>query len=89
MQAYQEKPTFATSGSTMAYVDSAIANSIQHSLKNYASGSHFRHLIDESKAIWTEFVYGPIAEKAVLYLGPNQSVDGVTYQNAEEYLLSC
>ena len=36
--------TFATKESTTEYVDSAIARNIQHSLKNYQDGSHFRHL---------------------------------------------
>ena len=36
--------TFATEASTNEYIDSAIAKNIQHSLKNYQYGSHFRHL---------------------------------------------
>lgn len=36
--------TFATKESTDEYVDSAIARNIQHSLKNYQYGDHFRHL---------------------------------------------
>ena len=36
--------TFATKESTDDYVDSAIARNIQHSLKNYQQGDHFRHL---------------------------------------------
>lgn len=36
--------TFATKESTDEYVDSAIAHNIQHSLKNYQYGNHFRHL---------------------------------------------
>ena len=36
--------TFATKESTDDYVDSAIARNIQHSLKNYQHGDHFRHL---------------------------------------------
>ena len=36
--------TFATKESTTEYVDSAIARNIQHSLKNYQDGRHFRHL---------------------------------------------
>lgn len=36
--------TFATKKSTDEYVDSAIAGNIQHSLKNYKSGTHFRQL---------------------------------------------
>lgn len=36
--------TFATAESTAEYVDSAIARNIQHSLKNYQYGGHFRNL---------------------------------------------
>ncbi len=36
--------TFATKESTDEYVDSAIARNIQHSLKNYQYGNHFRNL---------------------------------------------
>lgn len=36
--------TFATEKSTAEYVDSAIAGNIQHSLKNYQDGTHFRAL---------------------------------------------
>lgn len=42
---YNEKQlTFATRESTDAYVDSAIAKNIQHSLKNYQYEGHFRSL---------------------------------------------
>lgn len=37
---------FATKKSTDEYVDSAIARNIQHSLKNYKDGGHFRSLRD-------------------------------------------
>ena len=36
--------TFATAESTAEYVNSAIARNIQHSLKNYQYGGHFRNL---------------------------------------------
>ena len=38
------QPTFATKQSTDEYVDSAIARNIQHSLRYYQYGGHFRHL---------------------------------------------
>lgn len=37
-------PTFATKQSTDEYVDSAIARNIQHSLRYYQEGGHFRNL---------------------------------------------
>lgn len=43
---YNENATFATEKSTNDYVDSAIARNVQHSLKFYQDGGHFRHLID-------------------------------------------
>lgn len=38
--------TFATAQSTDEYVDSAIAQNIQHSLKNYSDGERFRNLTE-------------------------------------------
>ena len=42
----RDRMTFATKESTAEYVDSAIARNIQHSLKNYQDGRHFRHLAE-------------------------------------------
>ena len=39
-------PTFATKKTTDEYVDSAIARNIQHSLRYYQYGGHFRHLYE-------------------------------------------
>lgn len=41
---YNEHSTFSTVKSTDEYVDSAIAKNIQHSLKCYQDGDHFRNL---------------------------------------------
>lgn len=41
---YNETSSFATRANTDEYIDSAIARNIQHSLKYYNDGSHFRHL---------------------------------------------
>ena len=43
---YNEKSTFANKKSVDEYVDSAIAKNIQHSLKYYQYGGHFRALYD-------------------------------------------
>lgn len=43
---YNEKATFASSQSTEAYIDTAIAKNIQHSLKMYEHAGHFRSLLD-------------------------------------------
>ena len=41
---YNQTSTFASKESTDEYIDSAIAHNIQHSLKYYQYGDHFRHL---------------------------------------------
>ncbi len=41
---YNETSTFASKTSADEYVDSAIARNIQHSLRYYQDGGHFRHL---------------------------------------------
>lgn len=43
---YNEKSSFATPKSAEEYIDSAIARNIQHSLKYYQDGGHFRHLYE-------------------------------------------
>lgn len=43
---YNEKSSFANKKSAGEYIDSAIARNIQHSLKYYQDGGHFRHLYD-------------------------------------------
>lgn len=46
----------------------------------------YRHLLDEEKCRETEFRYGPVTEKAVIYRGPSTCFGGVKYINIEEYL---
>ena len=41
---YNEVATFKSKTSTDEYIDSAIAKNIQHSLRYYQDGGHFRHL---------------------------------------------
>lgn len=43
---YNKTATFLSKDSTDEYIDSAIARNIQHSLKNYQYGGHFRHLAE-------------------------------------------
>ena len=57
---------------------------IKHSEE--AVPQQYRHLVDEKKCAQTEHRYGPIAGKFVLYRGKSQVVDGIQYQNVEEYL---
>lgn len=43
---YNETSTFVSKGSTDEYIDTSIARNIQHSLRCYQHGGHFRHLQD-------------------------------------------
>lgn len=43
---YNKESTFATAKKSNEYIDTAIANNIQHSLKYYQDGGHFRQLFD-------------------------------------------
>ena len=57
---------------------------IKHSEE--AVSQQYRHLIDKEKCALTEHRYGTITGKIVLYRGESQMVDGIQYQNVEEYL---
>ena len=57
---------------------------IKHSTE--AAPQQYRHLIDEEKCAQTKHRYGPITAKTVLYRGEDRIVDGIQYQNVEEYL---
>lgn len=57
---------------------------IKHSEE--AVSQQYRHLIDEEKCALTEHRYGTITGKIVLYRGESQMVEGIQYQNVEEYL---
>ena len=51
--------------------------------------AQYRHLVDTEKCAQTEFHYGPIQSKTVIYRGPSDETpneDSVVYQNVEEYL---
>ena len=43
---YNENATFSSADSAESYIDTAIAKNIQHSLKMYQYGGHFRGLLD-------------------------------------------
>ena len=46
----------------------------------------YRHLVDPQKCETTEFRYGPIKGKYVIYRGETQLVEDIQYLNVEEYL---
>lgn len=57
---------------------------IKHSEE--AAPQQYRHLIDAEKCAQTEHRYGPITGRFALYRGKDQVVEGIRYQNVEEYL---
>lgn len=57
---------------------------IKHSEE--AVSQQYRHLINKEKCALTEHRYGTITGKIVLYRGESQMVEGIQYQNVEEYL---
>jgi len=59
---------------------------IKHSKEK--SPFQYRHLINEENCKQTEFRYGKILEKVVLYRGETcEEENGVQYQNVEDYLM--
>lgn len=57
---------------------------IKHSNKIVAQ--QYQHLIDKEKCTQTEFRYGKITSKNVIYRGESTTVDDIRYINVEEYL---
>ena len=57
---------------------------IKHSDKT--DEKQYRHIIDEEKCSLTEFQYGRIKGRYVIYRGPDTLVDRVQYVNVESYL---
>lgn len=53
---------------------------------NKTAKEQYRHLQDKEKCERTENFFGRITEKAVIYRGVSDTVDGIKYINAEEYL---
>lgn len=60
---------------------------IKHSKEQV--NEQFRHLIDENKLKRTEFRYGKIMKRVIIYRGENATLEnGIEYLNVEEYLKS-
>ncbi len=70
---YNEKSSFATSKNAGEYIDSAIARNIQHSLKYYQEGGHFRHLYE-------------LYEKGELTSAINRVVEDINHRFTKEIL---
>lgn len=59
---------------------------IKHSKE--AVANQYRYLVDEEKCALTEHRYGRIVRKSVIYRGETKRLNGIQYQNVEEYLES-
>lgn len=60
---------------------------VKHSKEK--ANEQFRHLIDEEKLKNTEFRYGKITKRTVIYRGENATLEnGIEYRNVEDYLKS-
>lgn len=70
---YNEKSSFATNKSASEYIDSAIARNIQHSLKYYQEGGHFRRLYE-------------LYEKGELTSAINRVVEDINHRFTKEVL---
>lgn len=82
---------FAVGEFDMVVADNANATceiyEVKHSKEQ--AKEQFRHLIDEEKLKNTEFRYGKITKRTVIYRGENATLEnGIEYRNVEEYLKS-
>lgn len=60
---------------------------IKHSKEQ--AREQYRHLTDDQKLKSTEFRYGKITKRVVIYRGENAILEnGIEYRNVEEYLKS-
>lgn len=80
---------FAVGEFDMVIVDPVSATceiyEVKHSKEQ--SKEQYRHLLDEKKTGATEFRYGKIMKKAVIYRGKSMKLEnGIEYLNVEEYL---
>ena len=80
---------FAVGEFDMVVVDPVSATceiyEVKHSKEQ--SKEQYRHLLDEKKTGATEFRYGKIMKKAVIYRGKSMKLEnGIEYLNVEEYL---
>ena len=91
-KAYPEKDVFklkfAIGEFDMVICDKETTNceifEIKHSCE--IDPQQYRHLVDEQKCRDTEFRFGTIIEKTVIYRGETKMVDKIRYLNVEEYL---
>ena len=82
---------FAVGEFDMVVADNANATckiyEVKHSKEQ--AKEQYRHLIDEEKLKNTEFRYGKITKRTVIYRGENETLEnGIEYRNVEDYLKS-
>ena len=80
---------FAVGEFDMVVADNANATceiyEVKHSKEK--ANEQLRHLIDEEKLKNTEFRYGKITKRVVIYRGENTTLEnGIEYRNVEDYL---
>lgn len=82
------KLVFARGEFDMVVFDPEAASCSIYEVKHSAEAveAQYRHLVDEEKCKATEFRFGPITGKYVIYRGENQDINGIHYLNVEEYL---
>ena len=82
------KLVFARGEFDMVVFDPEAASCSIYEVKHSAEAveAQYRHLVDEEKCATTEFRYGPITGKYVIYRGMTQDINGIHYLNVEEYL---
>lgn len=82
------KLVFATGEFDMVIFDPDAASCSIYEIKHSREmvKDQYRHLVDEGKCKATEFRFGPIMNKAVIYRGDPGELEGIEYLNVEEYL---
>lgn len=82
------KLQFAAGEFDMVVFDPKAASCAIYEVKHsdIVAPEQYRHLTDDKKCTDTEFRFGPITEKTVIYRGENQKVEEIQYQNVEQYL---
>lgn len=82
------KLTFDRGEFDMVVFDPGMASCAIYEVKHSAEAvdEQYRHLVDGGKCEATEFRYGPITGKYVIYRGETHDRNGIHYVNVEEYL---
>lgn len=70
----------------IAYPDTLESEIFEIKYSKEIAKEQMRFLLDKEKCEKTEFQFGKIRKKTVLYRGENKIVDGIHYKNIEEYL---